>query len=143
MSLENLCNGKRPLDNRDRLMAVDDPPFGHRPDRDTPEAAGLGEPGQESFIEASPTGMILLLSKMVEIFLSNARRVDPVEQPFQSGEHGVSRLVPAVVRIPAEEVVELGGALVEAVLPVQLRHGELVLIREEKPLREIASVRGH
>jgi hypothetical protein len=87
--------------------------------------------------------MIVLASEMIEIVLSNARGLDPVEQPFEPGKHGVSSLVPAVVRIPSEEVVELSSALVEAVLPVQLRHGELVLIREEEPLREIASVRGH
>ena len=74
---------------------------------------------------------VRLLAETGQIGVFEPRFLHPLQQPAQTGGDAVARLMRAVIRIGAKEVVELGRAFGQSLPPVQLSHRELVLVGGE------------
>ncbi len=94
------------------------------------EAAVLVQPIEEIVIESPLPCCVVLAAQQPEVRVCEVGLLHPVQQRVEAGEDGIACLMTAVVRVAAEVVVELRLPLVEPPTEVQLRHGELVLVRE-------------
>src|SRR5690606_24140209 len=86
---------------------------------------------------------VFLVSDRLQLDVGETSRFHPSQQPSQTGKHAVSRLVGPVVGVAPEEVVELGGPLGKTFLPVELRHGQLVLVGGENSAEDSIVTRSH
>ncbi len=141
--LEDLNDRQRPLDDGDRSMGVNHATLGDRPDRHGREVPGLLEPSKEALVEPRSSVDILLAAQQSQVLIGDPGRFDPVEQPPETGGHRIPCLMAPVVGVLTEEVVEQRRAFVETLLPVHLRHRQLVLVGEQKPFGQVAAIVSH
>lgn len=71
------------------------------------------------------------VARSAGIGIFELRFLHPLQQPARTCGDAVARLMGAVVRIGAKEVVELGCAFGQGLPPVQLSHRELILVGGE------------
>ena len=131
---ENLSHRQRTLYDGHRRVGMDHSPLGHGKHLELRKISIRLEPLEELRSEPGSARSIGLGGNHVEVCCGECDRRHPIQERLEAGRDAVARLVPPVVRIATEEHVELGGPLVQAVLEVELGHGELVLIGEEDPL---------
>ncbi len=141
--LQHLCHRQRAPHHGERHVGMHHPPLGDRVHADRLEAAVTPQPVKEVVAEDPIAATPGLPPQIVDVLVTEVRLAHPVEQPFQTRVHAVARLVPSVVGVAAEEVVELHRDLVEALAEVELGHGQLVEVGEEDALRSRSLVGLH
>ena len=132
--LQDLGHGQGAAHYAEGDVGVNDAALGDGAQADRLEAAVLAQIGEKIVGEDLAASVVALGAQVGQILVAEAGLAHPVEQPLQPGAHAVASLVQAVVRVATEEVVELGGALVEAGAEVELGHAQLVLIGKEDAL---------
>jgi hypothetical protein len=108
---------------------VDHPPLGDGVDRNRAEITVLGEPIEKATIEPRRTKNRPLTCQQRDLLPAESDGLHPPEQPAETCGHTESGLMSPVIGVSAKEVVELGSPLRQAFLPVELGHGQLVLVR--------------
>src|SRR5690606_6369809 len=93
------------------------------------------QPVEEVATEHRVPGRVAQCAERVDLGLSEAQVAQPRTERSETRRHAEARLVCAVVRVTAEEMVELGGLLGDALAEVDLRHHELVEIGEQRAAR--------
>ncbi len=110
--LEDLAHDHRALHDRDRSVGMHYPALGNCPHDQFPEVAVGLQPLEERLVVERRSGGGAFRSHELDGRRVESGLLHPIEQPFQTGRHGVTGLMAAVVGIRAEVVVELGVPLV-------------------------------
>ncbi len=129
----NLGHGHGSAHEGQGCIGVDDPAFGDGVEAQPAKIAVAAQIAKKIVGEEAIALAVAVVAQKFESGVAEVGLLQPFQKPFEPGIDAVAGLVLVVVRVAAEEVVELHLQFVQAQAKIELSHGKLVLVGEENP----------